>query len=234
MDESNDHSIFGMSKIMKDPKTVVIPRKDNQLVQIADGALHLPAIGSILVAIRKGVDQCLPVGYFGFRVKGSMARWSSCELEAYSQAVSLQEYSVYIRESNLPIICLTDNIAVVEASKKIARGLFSASPRLQTLITAMQRYRAEFKHISGKLPTDLINVADFISRNPIECKMEECKICLMSKNPDTSYCTIRSVNLSSGSLVSSRKAWKEMQNSCPEIQSAISHITAGTVPSRKK
>ena len=123
---------------------------------------------------------------------------------------------------------------MVEASKKIARGLFSASPRLQTLITAMQRYRAEFKHISGKLPTDLINVADFISRNPIECKMEGCKICLMSKNPDTSYCTIRSVNLSSGSLVSSRKAWKEMQSSCPEIQLAISHITAGTIPSRKK
>ena len=169
------------------------------------------------MAIRKGEDKCLPVGYFGFRIKGSMAKWSSCELEAYSQAVSLQEYSIYIRESNLPIICLSDNIAVVEASKKIARGQFSASPRLQTLITAMQRYRAEFKHISGKLPTDLINVADFISRNPIECKMEECRICLMSKNPDTSYSTVRSTQVSSGSLILSRKAWREMQSSCPDI-----------------
>ena len=61
-------------KIMKDPKTVIIPRKDDQLVQIADGALHLPAIGSILVAIRKGEDKCLPVGYFGLRVKGSMEK----------------------------------------------------------------------------------------------------------------------------------------------------------------
>ena len=52
---------------------MITPRKDDQLVQIADGALHLPAVGSILVAIRKGVDKCLPVGYFGFRVKGSMA-----------------------------------------------------------------------------------------------------------------------------------------------------------------
>ena len=39
-------------KLMKRPKNLVVPRKGNQLVQVADGALHLPAIGSILVAVR--------------------------------------------------------------------------------------------------------------------------------------------------------------------------------------
>ena len=56
----------------------------------------------------------------------------------------------------------------------------------------------------------------------------------MLKNPDTSYSTIRSTQLSSGSLISLRRAWKEIQNSCPEIQRAIGPITAGTVPSRKR
>ena len=51
-----DTAFLECQKIMKDPKTIIIPRKDDQLVQIADGALHLPAIGSILVAIRKGED----------------------------------------------------------------------------------------------------------------------------------------------------------------------------------
>ena len=148
--------------------------------------------------------------------------------------MSLQEYSIYIRDLNLPIICLTDNIAVVEASKKIARGLFSASPRLQTLITAMQKYRADFRHISGKLPTDLINVADFISRNPIEYKIKTYQICQMSKNPDTAFSTVRSLNLSLVPSVSSRKAWKEIQESCDKFRLAVGHIMAGTTPKQIK
>ena len=115
-------------EIMKDLRSVVVPRKDDQLVQVSDGALHLLAIGSILVAIRPGVEGCLPVGYFGMRIKGLMSNWSPCELEAYAQAKATEENSIYLRESNNPLICLTDNIAVVEAAKKIKRGLYSASP----------------------------------------------------------------------------------------------------------
>ena len=45
-------------------------------MQTADGALHLPAIGSILIAIRPHQEGCLSVGYFGCRVRGSMKNWS--------------------------------------------------------------------------------------------------------------------------------------------------------------
>ena len=98
----------------------------------------------------------------------------------------------------------------------------------------MQKYRADFRHVSGKLPTDLISVADFISRNPIECKIESCQICQMSKNPDTAFSTIRSLNLSLGSSVSSRKAWKEIQESCDEFRLAVGHIMVGTTPKKVK
>lgn len=68
------------------------------------------------------------------RVKGSMSNWSPCELEAYAQSTALEENAHYIRESNTPPICYTDNSAVAVAAKKIARGEYSASPRLQTFI----------------------------------------------------------------------------------------------------
>ena len=156
-----------------------------------------------------------------------MQNWTPCELEAFAQSKALDENAIYIRESEHPVICLTDNIAVVEASKKIKRGLYSASPRLQTLITATQRYNAEFRHISGKLPTDLINVADFASRNPVECKEENCKVCHMSREPDMSFCTIRSLEISQ-LPISSRKAWKEIQESCEDLRLAAGHLAAGT------
>ena len=221
-------------EIMKSPKSVVVPRTDDQLVQVADGALHLPAVGSILVVIRPGVEGCLPVGYFGFRIKGSMQNWSPCELEAYTHAVAMEENSIYFRESQHPPICLSDNSAVVDASKKIKRGLFSASPRLQTLFTAIQRYGADFRHISGKLPTDLINVADFSSRNPVECSVESCKVCNMSREPDTSFSTIRYSDLSTWSPVTSRQAWKAIQESCPNLRLAAGHIHSGTRPGKKE
>ena len=217
-------------KLMKNPKTLVVPRKGDQLVQVADGALHLPAIGSILVAVRPGSKECLPVGYFGFRVKDSMLNWAPCELEAYAHSKATEENSAYLRESNLPLICLTDNSSVVEASKKIKKGLYSASPRLQTLITAVQRYGIDFRHISGKLPTDLINVADFASRNPIECEAEGCRVCHMSKEPDTSFSTIRSISqpITLDSPISSRRAWKEIQVSCQDLREAVGRIQSGT------
>jgi hypothetical protein len=232
--EAMNTSFQQCQEIMKHPKAVVVPRKDDQLVQVGDAALHLPAIGTVLVAIREGVEGCLPVGYFGFRVKGSMQNWTPCELEAYTHAVAMEENSIYFRESSKPPICLSDNSSVVDAAKKISNGRFSASPRLQTLVTAVQRYNATFKHISGKLPTALIAVADFCSRNPVECSTPSCKICQLSRDPDTSFSTIRLSQLhSSLDPKSSRPAWKQIQESSNDLRRAAAHITSGTRPSKK-
>jgi len=37
--------------ILKDHQTLVVPREEDQLVQIAEGVLYLLAIGSVLFAI---------------------------------------------------------------------------------------------------------------------------------------------------------------------------------------
>ena len=223
-------------EVMKSPKAVVVPRTSDQLVQVGDGALSLPATGTVLVAIREGIDGCLPVCYFGFRVKGSMLNWSACEIEAYTHATAMEENSIYFRESDKPAICLSDSSPVVDAAKKIKRGLYSASPRLQTFVTAVQRYGGDFVHISGKLPTTLIDIADFCSRNPIECKEPNCKVCQLSEDPDTSYATVRFSNLiSSNQLeITSRTAWKRIQESSPELKRGMSQIQSGTKPSKKE
>ena len=148
--------------------------------------------------------------------------------------MGVENNALYIRESSKPIICLSDNIAVVNAAKKIEKGLFSASPRLQTLVTATQRYKPEFKHISGKLPTSLIAVADHCSRNPVDCTTKGCKVCDLSKDPDTSFSTIRQVQTSNLlDVKSSKSTWLEIQESSDELRMAAVHIKAGTKPSKK-
>ena len=223
-------------EVMKSPDAVVVPRTTDQLVQVGDGALSLPATGTVLVAIREGVEGCLPVCYFGFRVKGSMLNWSACEIEAFTHAAAMEENSIYFRESQNPAICLTDNSPVVDSAKKIKRGLYSASPRLQTFITAVQRYGGEFVHISGKLPTTLINIADFCSRNPIDCSEINCKVCELSKNPDSSYATIKFSNLlgEKNIPVASKQAWKNIQQTCPDMRRAMSQLQAGTNPPKRE
>ena len=114
--------------------------------------------------------------------------------------MAIEDNSIYIRESNHPLICLSDNSVVVDAAKKMKKGLYSPSPRLQSLVSAVQKYNVRFHHISGKLPSDLINVADFASRNPIDCSKDKCQICGPSQYPDYSFSTINFTEFSFLSL----------------------------------
>ena len=143
-------------------------------------------------------------------MKGSMENWAPCELEAYTHAMAIEDNSIYVRESNNPLICLSDNSTVEDAAKKIKKGLYSSSPRLQSLVSAVQRYNVSFHHISGKLPSDFINVADFSSRNPIDCSRDNCQICGPSQHPDYSFSTVNFMDSSTLPIIS-KKAWLKIQ-----------------------
>ena len=58
----------------------------------------------------------------------------------------------------------------------------------------------------------------------------------MSKNPDTSFATIKLNDILSNKeqQVTSLKAWKHIQESSPEMKRAMSQIQAGTKPSKKE
>lgn len=55
-----EEAFSACQNIMKKPASVIGPHRTDQLIQIADGALNLPAVGAILVALREGEPKCLP------------------------------------------------------------------------------------------------------------------------------------------------------------------------------
>ena len=234
-DEEMIDAFHKCQELLKNPQSIVIPKTTDTLIQVGDGCLKLPAVGTVLLVIREGHDTPLPAGYFGFRLKQNVRNWAPCEIEAYTHAKGLEENGVYFRESENEGIILSDNQNCVDCSKMLKKGVYSTSARLQTFITASQKYNVNWQHISGKLKTPLIEAADFSSRNPVVCTSESCKICELSKTPNESYATIGSLATTiSLPMESSKSAWKEIQSSCKDLRRVVSHIKGGTAPRKKE
>ena len=228
-------SFHQCQELLKRPESIVVPKTSDILVQVGDGCLKLPAVGTVLLVIRDGEEAPLPAGFFGFRLKQNVRNWSPCEIEAYTLAKGLEENSIYFRESEHPGIILSDNQNCVDCSKMLQKGLYSTSARLQSFITASQKFNVNWKHISGKLKTPLIEAADFASRNPVPCENPNCKICDFSKHPDESFATIGSLKTTLLSpIVESKDAWKQIQASCKDLRRAVSHLKGGTMPRKKE
>lgn len=143
-------------EIMKVPKAIVVPKPSDCLIQVSDGALKYPAIGIVLLVKREGVKNLMPAGYYSLRIKGSLKGWSACDLEALAHAKGAAHNDHYLREFKNPITLLTDNKPVVDCGKKLQRGEFSSSPRVQTFVTMLQKYNFKLFHISAKLTSPLI------------------------------------------------------------------------------
>ena len=221
--------------LMKRPESIVVPKTSDTLVQVGDGCLKLPAVGTVLLVIREGEETPLPAGFFGFRLKQNVRNWSPCEIEAYTHVKGLEENGIYFRESEKPGIILSDIQNCVDCSKMLKKGVYSASARLQSFITASQKFDVSWQHISGKLKTPLIEAADFASRNPVECKSSNCKICELSKFPDDSFATIGSLkNTLASPIVESTEAWKQIQSSCKDLRRVVTHLRGGTAPKKKE
>ena len=199
-------------ELLKKPESIVVPRTSDVLVQVGDGCLKLPAVGTVLLVMREGEEAPLPAGYFGFRLKQNVRNWSPCEIEAYTHAKGLDENGIYFRESENEGIILSDSQNCVDCNQMLKRGIYSTSARLQTFVISSQKYNVVWKHISGKLSTPLIEAADFSSRNPVECKSPECKICELSKQADTSFSTMGAMYQVPSNLpmAKSKRAWKEI------------------------
>ena len=187
--------------------------------------------------MREGEKAPLPAGYFGFRLKQNVINWSPCEIEAYTHAKGLDENGIYFRESENEGIILSDSQNCVDCSKMLRKGVYSTSARLQTFIISTQKYNVDWKHISGKLPTPLIEAADFSSRNPVECNNPDCKVCELSKLADTSFSTIGAMqhqDVSNIPMAKSKRAWKEIQSSCKVLRRVATQLKGGTAPRKKE
>ena len=79
-------------------RTITLPRPDDLLWIVTDGAVKKPGIGATLYVTRG--DRLHLAGFFSAKLRGSQISWLSCEVEALSIAVVTKHFSPYIIQSN--------------------------------------------------------------------------------------------------------------------------------------
>ena len=129
-------------------------------------------IGHELFAVKDGVK--LPVRVHSTKLPDRCTKWSPCELESLAFAAGVDKEYDLIRESKHPLIIETDSKPVHEALNLIKNGKFSASARMSSFLTNVNRTTIVSKHISGK--AKLNPISDLQSRYPPDCDSEHCSI----------------------------------------------------------
>ena len=113
--------------------------------------------------------------------------------------------------------------------------MFSSNPRIQALITNVNRIPIIVQHASGK--NKLNNCGDFQSRHPSTCTTQHCSICkFVSEASDTvlhphAINAVKTVEISED-MMKNTKAWKTVQEESKSCQQAKFHISSGKTPSK--
>ena len=217
--------------VLKDVKTITIPRPSDHLIVTNDGAVIPNGIGSILYVLRG--KQMLLGGFFSAKLKPHQIKWLPCEVEALAIGAAVKHWAPYILESINPVQILTDSRPCIQAYNKLSTGQFSSSARVSTFLSTLSRYKVALQHIAGSsnLP------ADYHSRNPMECQEAECQVCKFVH--DSTDITVNNLTISDiveGKLPMpfiSRPAWKSTQQDCPSLRRTYAHLSQGTRPNRK-
>jgi hypothetical protein len=211
-------------------KDLYLPSPDDQLLLVPDGSQKTPGIGHILYAI---VDGCRkPVRYHSVKLPENVKKWSPCEVEALAFATGIQAEIDIIKESKHPLLIAPDSCPVKDAVNLIKKGKFSASARMNSFITNINRIPVEVLHVSGK--ANLNAGGDMHSRNPSTCNTELCTICTFV---NTSIQSVLNPTATLGAISSrtlyNPKSWAAAQNSNAACKTAASHLRTGKQPSKK-
>ena len=225
------HAFQFAQKSLTNNKTIHLPRPDDTLWIVTDGAVRKPGIGATLY-ISRG-DKLLLSGFFSAKLRKHQVSWLPCEIEALSIAVAIRHFSPYIIQSSNRCCVLTDSKPCVMAFEKLCRGEFSASPRVSTFLSSVSRYQLSVRHVAGAA----ILPSDFASRNAPDCDEPTCQVCSFVSESMDSVVRSTSVNdiLSGVSRLpfTSRAAWLSIQPECGDLRRVRAHLMQGTRPSRK-
>ena len=142
--------------------SISLPRPDDELWIITDGAVKTPGIGATLYVTRNNKLQL--AGFFSAKPRGRQVTWLPCKIEALSIAAVTNHFSPYIFQSKTAACILTDSKPCVQPFEKLCRDEFSSSPRVATFLSIVTRYQASVRHVSGAA----ILPSDFASRNAPE------------------------------------------------------------------
>jgi len=211
-------------------KELYLPSPNDQLLLVPDGSQKTPGIGHILYALVEGHRK--PVRYHSVKLPDNCKKWSPCEVEALAFATGIQSEIDLIKESKHPLLIAPDSSPVKDAVNLIKKGKFSASARMNSFITNINRIPVEVLHVSGK--ANLNAVGDMQSRNPSTCTAEHCTICTFIH---TAINSVLRPNASLGAISSrslyNTKSWAAAQESNAACSMAASHLKTGKQPSKK-
>jgi len=98
-------------------------------------------------------------------------------VEAYFLNKGIRKAEIYTRATGNPGIAFTDNKPVFQAKQNLDAGKFSTSKRLQDLLANLSSKRFSIQLMSAKLPSPILSMVDFFSRNPVTCTSPSCTIC---------------------------------------------------------
>ena len=215
---------------------IYLPQPDDQLIITCDGARTPPAVGMVLQAKTQAGDTKI-VKYYSVKLKNHHVKWFPCELEAAALGTAVEAFYEFIKQSNKPVIICPDSKSVVDAAKKIAKGQFSLSPRIQTFLNNLGKINHEIQHISGKSGHNA--AGDYQSRSASPCSADLCQICnYVNFNGDT----IIDVKLNtvtdddtqpSTTPFLNRSVWKNIQQKDKACIQAMNCSTTGQTPSKK-
>ena len=208
-----------------------LPHPDDQLLLVVDAAKTNPGLGHTLYAIKD--NKKLPVAFHSTKLKPPYAQWNPCELEALAFATAITAEYNFIKESKKPIIISPDSKSVADAVKLIKKGHFSTNPRIQTLITNVNRVPMVIQLASGK--ANLNTCGDYQSRHPSECQAEQCSVCNFVDEKGNATLDPFAINAITPEkpAFQNKAAWQTIQQEDKACQQAMYHITSGKTPSKR-
>ena len=116
---------------------------------------------------------------------------------------------------------------------KLARGEFSASPHVTSFLSTAGKFQIIIQHLAGtaNIPSD------FASHNAPFCTAPLCQIrsfVCESENSVVWAVSVQDIINNTKSLpFTTRPAWREIQNQCPDLCRVRAHLKQGTRLSKK-
>ena len=226
------HAFKTAQSALKNCKTITLPRPSDTLWLVTDGSVKERGMGATLYIMR--MNKLHLAGFFSARLRPHQVTWLPCEQEALAISAAITHFSPLIIESRNRTHVLTDCRACVLAYGKLCRGEFSSSARVAAFLTTASRYQLTIDHLAGQanLPSD------FASRNPVDCQNDnKCQVCQFVTDKAEEPVVVRAIqdvlNGSVGMPFTSRPAWIQTQQDCPDLRRTHAHLKQGTRPQKK-
>ena len=213
-------------------QTLYLPDPNDQLLLVVDAAKINPGLGHTLYAIKD--NRKLPVAFHSTKLSDNHSKWHSCELEALAFSVAIQSEYHILKECKKPVIIAPDSKAVADAVNLIKKGHHSSNPRIQALITNVNRIPFIVQLANGKNKLNICG--DYQSRHTAKCEVQYCAICNFVQEASDSILNPHAINATRNEdlphILESRTAWKQIQLNSKSCQQTISNLTSGKTPSK--